>query len=299
MKRINLLFMAMLTPLILNAQYDINGDYKISGNLGIGTTDISSAKLNLQGNNSWQLRLKDIGTGGSTWRIGSTGNNWSVGGGKFVICNTENSSGASFTIAPNGFIGIGTNYPTNAKLQIQGADDYGAVLRLKNTGTDGGDWSLVSTNTNWAAGSQDLLFTFGIPQSTNTKVIFTNDGKVGIGTYELPGNYKLYVAGNILTEGVKVKLKSQWSDFVFKNDYNLRTLEEIENYIIENERLPDIPSESEVVENGINLGEMDAKLLQKIEELTLYMIEINKEVKTLKQENSDLKEEIKEIKSVK
>ncbi len=60
------------------------------------------------------------------------------------------------------------------------------------------------------------------------------------------------------------------SDFVFENDYELRTLEEVEQHINEKGRLPEIPSETEVTENGINLGEMNAKLLQKIEELTLY-----------------------------
>lgn len=80
-----------------------------------------------------------------------------------------------------------------------------------------------------------------------------------------------------------------WSDFVFENDYDLPTLEEVEEHIAENGHLPEIPSEAEVTENGINLGEMDAKLLQKIEELTLYLIEQNKEIKELKKEISDMK----------
>ncbi|MCV9387482.1 hypothetical protein [Reichenbachiella ulvae] len=68
-----------------------------------------------------------------------------------------------------------------------------------------------------------------------------------------------------------------WSDFVFFDNYNLRSLDETEQFIQENQHLPDIPSEAEVTANGINLGEMDAKLLQKIEELTLHMIEMNKQ----------------------
>ncbi len=72
---------------------------------------------------------------------------------------------------------------------------------------------------------------------------------------------------------------SGWSDFVFKSNYNLRTLDEVEKHINENGHLPEIPNEAEVNENGINLGEMDAKLLQKIEELTLYLIEQNKQNK--------------------
>ena len=73
-----------------------------------------------------------------------------------------------------------------------------------------------------------------------------------------------------------------WSDFVFGNDYNLLTLSEVEDYIDKNGHLPDIPSEAEVEENGINIGEMQAKLLQKIEELTLYVIQLEKEIDELK-----------------
>ncbi|WP_369012981.1 hypothetical protein [Flavobacterium anhuiense] len=73
-----------------------------------------------------------------------------------------------------------------------------------------------------------------------------------------------------------------WSDFVFKKEYNLRTLEEVEKHIVEKGHLENIPCEEEVLKNGINLGEMNAKLLQKIEELTLYMIEMKKENEDVK-----------------
>ena len=78
---------------------------------------------------------------------------------------------------------------------------------------------------------------------------------------------------------------------MFESNYELRTLEETEKFISENKHLPEIPSEAEVTENGINLGEMDAKLLQKIEELTLYLIEQNKEIIEMKKEISTLKKE--------
>ena len=69
-----------------------------------------------------------------------------------------------------------------------------------------------------------------------------------------------------------------WKDEVFKDDYNLLSINEVEKYISENGHLPDIPSEAEVMENGINVGEMNALLLQKIEELTLYVIELEKKI---------------------
>jgi len=75
---------------------------------------------------------------------------------------------------------------------------------------------------------------------------------------------------------------SGWSDFVFKKEYDLPTLAEVEKYIAQEGHLENIPNEEEVLKNGINLGEMNAKLLQKIEELTLYIIEQNKKTEELK-----------------
>ena len=97
----------------------------------------------------------------------------------------------------------------------------------------------------------------------------------------------------------EVKVEANWSDFVFYDNYKFRSFEEVEEHIAEKGHLPEIPSESEVTENGINLGEMDAKLLQKIEELTLYMIDVNKRVKELESENQELKEEISTHKQIK
>ncbi|RNL66903.1 hypothetical protein ED312_23550, partial [Sinomicrobium pectinilyticum] len=85
----------------------------------------------------------------------------------------------------------------------------------------------------------------------------------------------LAVNGNIRAKEIKVE--TGWSDFVFEESYNLPTLEEVEQHINEKGHLKDIPSAKEVEENGIFLGQMDAKLLQKIEELTLYMIALKKE----------------------
>ncbi|MDP5202026.1 hypothetical protein [Flavobacterium sp. DG2-3] len=112
-------------------------------------------------------------------------------------------------------------------------------------------------------------------------------GNVGIGITK-PTN-KLDVNGTIHSKEVKVDMTG-WSDFVFKKDYNLPTLQEVEKHIAEKGHLQNIPSEEEVLKNGINLGEMDSKLLRKIEELTLYIIEQNKSIE-------DLKQEIKNIKS--
>ncbi|WP_244511728.1 hypothetical protein [Flavobacterium anhuiense] len=109
---------------------------------------------------------------------------------------------------------------------------------------------------------------------------------LGIGT-KTPDS-KLAVNGTIHSKEVKVDMAG-WSDFVFKKNYDLPTLEEVEKHIAEKGHLENIPSENEVLKNGINLGEMNAKLLQKIEELTLYVIEMKKDISVLKQENELLK----------
>ncbi|VXD10886.1 hypothetical protein [Marinoscillum sp. 108] len=126
----------------------------------------------------------------------------------------------------------------------------------------------------------------------NVLIVQSNTGNVGIGTTS--PDSKLSVNGTVHTKEVKVDLIG-WSDFVFEKEYELLTLEEVEQHINENGHLPEIPSEAEVTENGINLGEMDAKLLQKIEELTLYMIDINKQVQQLTLENQELKEKVQSL----
>jgi hypothetical protein len=130
---------------------------------------------------------------------------------------------------------------------------------------------------------QDENITWGTP-----KMHINRSGQVGIGTTTVPDGYTLAVDGKVIMEEAKVSLSSSWSDFVFESDYILPTLQEVENYIDQNGHLPDIPSAAEVEENGISLGEMDAKLLQKIEELTLYAVAQQKEIQKLKERKSIL-----------
>lgn len=119
-----------------------------------------------------------------------------------------------------------------------------------------------------------------------SKVLLETDGMVGIGTTDTKG-YKLAVNGNIRAKEIKVEV-ANWPDFVFSKGYKILTLEEIEKHIKQKGHLPEIPSVAEVKANGVDLGEMNAKLLQKIEELTLYMIEIKKENKKLNERVNQL-----------
>lgn len=91
---------------------------------------------------------------------------------------------------------------------------------------------------------------------------------------------KLDVDG--LIRAKEVKIESEWADFVFDKDYKLPSLEDVERHIKEHNRLPEIPSEADVKKEGVNIAEIQVKLLQKIEELTLYVIQQDKEIKALK-----------------
>ena len=137
--------------------------------------------------------------------------------------------------------------------------------------------------------SGSLIFS-SIEQDGNIRAL--SSGNIGIGTdlSSNPNNYKFAVNGTIGAKEVKVEINSStWSDFVFNDDYNLKSIKEIETFIKTNRHLPDIPTANEVENNGVNLGEMDAKLLQKIEELTLYIIEQNKKIEDLQSQINELK----------
>ncbi len=121
-------------------------------------------------------------------------------------------------------------------------------------------------------------------------------GNVGIGTTDTKG-YKLGVNGAAIATSMTVKLNANWPDFVFAKTYGLRPLAEVESYIKANSHLPEVPSAAQVAKDGINLGEMDATLLKKIEELTLYLIEQNKEMVAIKRQLQELKKQNDELSS--
>jgi hypothetical protein len=121
-----------------------------------------------------------------------------------------------------------------------------------------------------------------------TKDLFVN-GTAGIGTSPDPA-YKLAVNGNIRAKEIIVE--TGWADFVFEKDYHLPSLSEVEMHILENGHLKDIPSAKTVEKEGVNIGNISAKLLQKIEELTLYSIEMEKRIRNLEVENIQLRKSI-------
>ncbi len=139
-----------------------------------------------------------------------------------------------------------------------------------------------------AARSRDgIIFSTGDGNSDTKRMEILNNGKITIGNVpSTPNAYKLYVEGGILAERLKVAVKSSsdWADYVFNSEYKLLPLPELKAYIASHSHLPDIPSASEVVENGLDVAEMDAKLLKKIEELILYVIQLQERIELLEKQ---------------
>ncbi len=105
------------------------------------------------------------------------------------------------------------------------------------------------------------------------------------------GGYRLLVKGGMITEKIKVAVAgtADWADYVFEPTYKLMSLDKVESFIKENKHLPNVPSAEDMSKNGLDVTQTSAKLMEKIEELTLYIIEMNKEIKALKEESAKLK----------
>lgn len=142
------------------------------------------------------------------------------------------------------------------------------------TGWTIADEPLGGTNTVTVPYKSRLAGDIGLPGG-----IWNKDGNVGIGTSNTRDN-KLAVNGDIRAQEVKVEV-ANWPDYVFDRDYPLLELTALETYIHKNGHLPEIPSASEITADGLSLGATDAKLLKKIEELTLYIIRQNKTIQQL------------------
>src|SRR5690606_24505185 len=191
---------------------------------------------------------------------------------------------------------------------VTGPNDYKRVLRpaFKRNTTVGlptdANYSTIIGLKGWNDDSggptHELAFmqTKGIRYRTGTiaagwsawrRVLVENvQGNVGIGT-DTPRE-RLSVNGNIRAKEIKVEANN-WPDYVFHENYHLRPLPEVKNYIEINGHLPEIPKAKEVEEQGVSLGEMNKLLLKKVEELTLYLIERDERIDKIEKELTEMK----------
>ena len=243
---------------------------KAGGNIGIGTStpwgklDVigpvtgSGPTISARGGGDVLL-----GAGGSLFFDG----NYSYASGNYIRPLTSNSQ-SFFTsgverlrITSDGKLGIGTSSP-DGRLEIKGA---GGQLKLTGGTVAAGLWT----------GHTDLLHLADWNTGNYGLTINMTTGNVGIGTKS--PNEKLTVNGTVYSKEVKVDLSVPAPDYVFSDTYRLRSIRELEAYIRTNSHLPEVPSALELEKNGIKVGEMNMVLLKKIEELTLYIIDLKKE----------------------
>ncbi|WP_234859493.1 tail fiber protein [Aquimarina aquimarini] len=180
----------------------------------------------------------------------------------------------------NGNVGIGT---TDLKQNLSVKDERPRIALVDNNGDAG---VIEFYNVTNQIRFQKWLNSGGSFDKT-IMALSGDNGFVGIGTTK--PDMKLTVKGNIHAEEVKIDLNIPAPDYVFKEDYNLISIKEVENFIKKNSHLPEIPSAKEFEQNGVMQAEMDMNLLKKIEELTLYTIQQQKEIESLKKENEEVK----------
>ena len=212
-----------------------------------------------------------------------------------LVLKTNNTE--RLRVDSQGKIAIGGPVHPDLALKVYGRTQF-------YTNTDSDVLAVLNDAENLSSGIDLLFLRYAKYQPSNPGVItvsgmtsptkyeaFFNlraNGKLGLGTVNFEtctdcSDYRLFVTDGIKTEKIKVDIASAngWADYVFEKDYKLASLDEVEKHILEKGHLFNIPSAAEVVQNGVNLGEMDAMLLSKIEELTLYSIDLNKRNKAL------------------
>lgn len=147
----------------------------------------------------------------------------------------------------------------------------------------------------WAGGAGYTFADISFKTNGTTKMFIESNGNVGIGTTTTSGA-KLTVNGTIKAEEIVVT--DVGADYVFEDGYKLLSIQEVEAFIKANKHLPNVAPASET-EKGIKVGEFNELLLQKMEEMTLYMIDVNKKIEVLEMKNKELQDELNKVKEQK
>lgn len=260
-----------------------------SGNVGIGNIVDPGQLLDVGG----RMRVRQGGGTAGIWFYQTTpaADRAFVGMYDDDTFGLYGNTGAGWSLlldTTTGDVGIGTSNP-QAPLHIVSNSDAepsgGGILVLGST--SGGNIALdgneIMARNN---GATSPLYLNNDGGNVHMAVVA---GGVSIGTTTIPTGVLLAVDGKVLCEEMEVQLSGDWPDYVFADDYALLPLSELEQSVEQNGHLPGIPSAADVAKNGVNVGKMQAQLLEKVEELTLYMIQMNKQMDRVEQENSELK----------
>lgn len=218
----------------------------------------------------------------------------------FIRMSMGNSFANGFTLNASNNAGIGTASPL-ARLHVSGTAGIDEIAISSGHATEGSTIQFYSGAVDALPAVKKIFIQLNdndLRMGTNSnndngKFIIRNNGfdrmwvdsagNVAIGTsYKVANGYKLSVNGKIMSEEVRVQMDADWPDYVFDKNYKLMPMEELENYISHHKRLPGFASAAEVKANGIDLGLTNKQLLEKVEELTLYLLILKKEIDLLK-----------------
>jgi hypothetical protein len=283
MKRICLTFITIIT--ISFSSYSQTNIFPANGNVGIGTTTPAylftisgpGTAINVTGNGTFN---NNVAVAGSLNRIGNFAGSQATSGGIGLTLSaatyTDLGSPTGSTIPANAYLGIdiptfaashtSVTYTNAYNLYINGAPSAGANVHITNPYA-----VYVRTGTAYFGGN--LLI--GTPPQTNSSYLLNVGGMIRVNEYV------------VNTTG---------ADFVFDPDYNLCPLPELKDYLTANHRLPGMASAKEMQSEGLNVGETETKLLQKVEDLTLYLIQNDEKQK---QHQAQLKKDQEEIDAMK
>ncbi|NBB31428.1 hypothetical protein [Cellulophaga sp. BC115SP] len=285
---------------------DVTGNFKLSGKIKYGNSESRTETrddVGIIGNSGAQSGFFETATPSSNYPKGAT--NWwhlldirhsnltnnyamqlagSFFDQKIFFRKTNNVSNQAWSelisMDTTGRIKLDNDLSASKKSVILGGYKQGGAIKFSANST-------TANNRNLELGSIDNNGVF-----TSRLVVNAETGNVTIGSVAAQSTYKLAVGGSMIAERVVVKTISAWPDYVFSPSYELPKLFEIEKFVKANHHLPGIPSEKEVQQNGVDVVDLNAKLLQKVEEMTLLMIQMQKQIDSQKQEINKLTQKI-------
>ena len=213
------------------------------------------------------------------------------GAGRLTFCTGGSGFASPYYVAPaermrideKGNVGIGTTTPTKGKLHIRGS------LHIENE--DG-----TAQVFHVSAGKQ-LVFVGDSAYIMYNKAVLNGENNFDQTKLPYYNNYSLWVSHGIVTEDIVLAKPHQWDDYVFNEDYKLQSLPELEKFVKTNKHLPNMPSETDLKQNGYTMHQMNRNMVKTMEELTLHVIEQEKNISGLNEQAKQKDEQIQELKS--